>query len=597
MKAALGQIIVRPGFQAALAVLLAVFVGNDHDGQRAQPRVFFHQADHLDAVHARHVHVADDEVVVVRPQRVPAVYAIHRDVHVVAPAGQELAFHFAHRQRVVDHQHALPPPRVRRRRAEAHLAEAAARREQFDRAQQIVHVHDEHRRAVGQDGGGADVLELAQSRVERLDDQLALAEEFPDDDPDPPSRFAEDDHGEFVGRRAWRVELQNLVRRDQTDGLPVKREMLAAFQGFDFPARQPEGPGDPRQGERVRLAADLHEQRAQDRERQRQMQRAAGPASGLGSQPDGAAHLAHHGAHHVQADAAPGKLGDVLARGKTGQEEKLDQLFLAHFGGRFVRGQFLAHDGRAEVFKVDALAVISEDDDEHARAVAGFEGQRALGGLAGALAFLGRFQAVIERVAEQVRQGSLQLFEDVAVHLRPRADEIEAGGLAERPGQVPHETREALRAVGEGAHPAELRLAVKPAREVRGTAHEPFEFLVAARERFGAGRRFPAGFVELGALGLAEGNGRQGRAQIFEEAGEVALPPPGAQQRVGVRRQPAGLHERLARQPEQAIEAVGRDAQDARFGGVGASRIERFCGRDGDFAGRGSHRQQRGAGR
>jgi hypothetical protein len=65
-----------------------------------------------------------------------------------------------------------------------------------DRPQQILDVHDQHRRAVVQQRAGRDVLDLAEQRIERLHHQLALAEEAVHDDaarlrrprPRPPRR-------------------------------------------------------------------------------------------------------------------------------------------------------------------------------------------------------------------------------------------------------------------------------------------------------------------------------------------------------------------------------------------------------------------------
>ena len=178
--------------------------------------------------------------------------------------------------------------------------------------------------------------------------------------PDAPPVFAEDDDGQFLRRRRRRVEFEHLVRRDQPDRLPVQREMLPALERFDPVARHLERAGDARQRQGVGFAADLHEQRAHDRERQRQLQRATRAAPGLGRQPHAAAHLAHHGTHHVQPHAPAGKLRHPVTRGEPGQEEKFEQFLLAHPGGGVSGGQPLAHNGSAQVFQVDAAPVVGE---------------------------------------------------------------------------------------------------------------------------------------------------------------------------------------------------------------------------------------------
>ena len=120
VEAALGQVVVGAGLEAAQAVLLAVLVGHDHDRQRFQLRILLDQRDQLDAVHARHVDVGDDQVEVAAAHRVPAVHAVDRDLDLVAVVLEQLAL--AARARSASRR---PPGRAC---AAARPASAAARR-------------------------------------------------------------------------------------------------------------------------------------------------------------------------------------------------------------------------------------------------------------------------------------------------------------------------------------------------------------------------------------------------------------------------------------------------------------------------------------
>ena len=97
MKAAFGQVIVRARFESAPAVLLTVFVGDDHHRQGSQVGVLLDQGDQFDAVHARHVNVGDHEIEMTGAHGIPAVHAVHGDFDFVTVVAEKLAFQFTHR--------------------------------------------------------------------------------------------------------------------------------------------------------------------------------------------------------------------------------------------------------------------------------------------------------------------------------------------------------------------------------------------------------------------------------------------------------------------------------------------------------------------
>ena len=269
MEAAFREIIVGAGVESAAAVLFAVLVGNDHHRQRFQAGVFLDARDQLDAVHAGHVDVRDDEIEMAGAHRVPAVHAVHGDLDFVAAACEQLALELAHRERVVHDQHALAQFRFVRRGRPAHFAEPAAGDQFLNRAHHVLDIDDEHRGAVLHEGGGGDVLDFAEARVERLHDQLAFAEKTINHQRVGAARVADHDHGQLCARRFLFAALQNLVRRHEADLPAVEIEMLPAFEQFDFFPRELQGAHDVGEGERVGFAADVHEQRAHHRERER----------------------------------------------------------------------------------------------------------------------------------------------------------------------------------------------------------------------------------------------------------------------------------------------------------------------------------------
>lgn len=92
------------------------------------------QGDELDAVHAGHVDIGDDEVEGVGAHRVPAVHAVDGDLDLEAVMVKQLALQLAHRQRIVDDEDALAPLLSRTNHAALERPEAPARDQFLHRA-------------------------------------------------------------------------------------------------------------------------------------------------------------------------------------------------------------------------------------------------------------------------------------------------------------------------------------------------------------------------------------------------------------------------------------------------------------------------------
>ena len=77
--------------------------------------------------------------------------------------------------------------------------------------------------------------------------------------------------------------------------------------------------------------------------------------------------------NHVEPDAAAGDFGHVFLGRKPRKEQELEQFRLAELRGNRGRGQLAFDDLGPQSFEVDSATVVTQDDLEHARAVAGLE--------------------------------------------------------------------------------------------------------------------------------------------------------------------------------------------------------------------------------
>ena len=98
---------------------------------------------------------------------------------------------------------------------------------------------------------------------------------------------------------------------------------------------------------------------------------------------------------------------------------------------------------RGDARGVDPAAVVAHGDDDVAAGVAGGDLERAGRRLAGGDALLGRLEAVVERVADEVDERVAERVDDRAVELGVLADEPQLDLLAELGGEVAHQPREA----------------------------------------------------------------------------------------------------------------------------------------------------------
>src|SRR5205085_535615 len=98
---------------------------------------------------------------------------------------------------------------------------APARHQLVHRSQQIVRVDDEHRRAILHERPRGDVLDLPELRVERLHDQLALAQKAIHDQAVGVVVVPHDNDGQIVTGGRWRVRGEYLTRGDEADASAV----------------------------------------------------------------------------------------------------------------------------------------------------------------------------------------------------------------------------------------------------------------------------------------------------------------------------------------------------------------------------------------
>ena len=209
---------------------------------------------------------------------------------------------------------------------------------------------------------------------------------------------------------------------------------------------------------------------------------------------------------------------------------------------------------------VDALAIVSDHDLEHAGPVPRLQQNRADRRLPRGLPAVRLFDSVIERIADEVGERCLQLFQDVAVDTGLLATHLQSYLFAEGPRNVADQPREAADAVGEWPHPAGEDFMVQPARKVFGAAREALELLAPPRE---AGEHGGGLLPEDVPYAIPQGRVVEAAAidafvECRDRVAEPRLRGAQRQQRVDEGAELPRLHQRFTRQANQSGEAVRR---------------------------------------
>src|SRR5262249_23311989 len=205
--------------------------------------------------------------------------------------------------------------------------------------------------------------------------------------------------------------------------------------------------------DRVAVAGAGDDQDLDDRQRQGDANPHRGPLADGAVDVHGAADLLDVGPDDVHADAAPGQGGHRLGRREPGPEDQAQQRLRAHPAGLLGGDEALLDGPLLDPFRVDAGAVVADLGVDLAALVVGPQPHTPLLGFARVAAPLGRFDAVVDRVAHEVGQrvadglqlGVVQLG---LAPLRLQAD-VPAAGHA---GAV-HQPREPVPDVGERLQP------------------------------------------------------------------------------------------------------------------------------------------------
>ena len=188
---------------------------------------------------------------------------------------------------------------------------------------------------------------------------------------------------------------------------------------------------------RETLIASADHDRRDDRQRQRHVDRRRQAMPGPAGKLDASADLFDIGANHVHADAAPGNIRHFVLGAEPRFEHQI-QLRLVRKRAQLGFGATGGHELGDNLVDIDPPSVIGDLDDDLVARLARGNVQRAVLALACGTAIDRRFDAVIDRVADDMAQRVAHHLDHFAIELDVGALDRQRDRFAQARGRIAH---------------------------------------------------------------------------------------------------------------------------------------------------------------
>src|SRR5271163_2478367 len=295
------------------------------------------------------------------------------------------------------------------------------------------YIQNQHNRAVAEDGSAADDRGSHQLIFESLDDQFLFTHQTVHGQAKSAPAAAYHDHKDSFDLFA---QLKHFVVVNPVNAL------LGDARDFRD--------GGKRHGVKPPVNAEQKRPDARESKRHEQSERGASPLRAL--EFDRAFEGLERGLHDVEADAAPGNLGDFVRGAESRSENQLEALQLVEPGSLFL-GNDPALDGPADdFFAIESAAIVGDFDDDLVAVMVGVQADGAARRFSGCLALGRGFDAVVGSVADQVRHGVGEGVENTFVEISGLPRHFKRDFLVAHARHVADDPRETAEKLLDGNH-------------------------------------------------------------------------------------------------------------------------------------------------
>src|SRR5580658_3692503 len=313
------------------------------------------------------------------------------------------------------------------------------------------YVENQHNRAVAEDGSAADDRGSHELIFESLYDQFLFAHQTVHGQAKSAAAAAYHDHKDSLGLFAHGARPEP-VQTNECEDLFAQLKHFVVVNPVNALLGDA---GDFRDGAKrhgVKPPVNAEQKRADARESKRHEQSECGASPLRALEFDRALEGLERGFHHVEADAAPGNLGDFVRSAESRSENQLEALQLVEPGSLF-RGNDPALDGAADdFFAIESAAVVGDFDDDLIAVMVGVQPDGAARRFSGCLALGRGFNAMVGGVADQVRHGVGEGVENTFVEISGLPRHFKRDFLVAHTRHVADNSRETAEKLLDGNH-------------------------------------------------------------------------------------------------------------------------------------------------
>src|SRR5215831_714167 len=194
------------------------------------------------------------------------------------------------------------------------------------------------------------------------------------------------------------------MQTHQRENLVAEAQNFALIHSVNFLVSDARNFNDGGEWNGKEAAADPEKQRLNASESQRDAKLESGAAAFLRADVDRSLETIHYRAHDVHADAAAGNFGDFYGSAEARLKNQIEGVLFAHALRFFRFDDAFLHGARANKREIDAPAIVTNFDHNLGALMIGIEINGATSWLSSCKALLGRANAVIDGVSNEMHQ-------------------------------------------------------------------------------------------------------------------------------------------------------------------------------------------------
>src|SRR6266851_2710878 len=248
------------------------------------------------------------------------------------------------------------------------------------------------------------------------------------------------------------AQTAKVVQPDEGENLFAKTEHFTLIHAVNLVVRDASDFHDGRERDSEKTAADAEKQSLNTRKSERRAELNRCSAAFLRRNVYGALEAVEDGSNDIHADATARYFRYFGSGAESRFENEIESFLIGQALRLFGFQDSFFNGARTQLSSVDAAAVVADFNDDLRALVKSVEIDGATCRLAGSQALVGRFDAMVNRVADEMHEGFGKSVKNALVEIGVLARKFQGHILAALLGNVADDAREAAEELLDGHH-------------------------------------------------------------------------------------------------------------------------------------------------